>query len=127
MRVPRALPVLLAAALAGLVGVVSGGAATLLHHYWWGLGLGLVTALAVVAWLPPGPVRVLFAAGWLVAAARGATERASGGFLVGSDAAGWSFLAASGVLVMGALVSSVGSRVRPAKGGGDPGVRPGST
>ena len=127
MRLPPALAVTLGALLAGVVGLVSGGAATLIHHYWWGLGLGLVTALVVLAWLPPGPVRVLFAAGWLVAALRGAVEQASGGFLVASDAPGWSFLASSGVLLMGALISSVGTRPRPAAHAGDPGDRPAST
>jgi hypothetical protein len=103
------------AALAALaVGVVSGTAGALLHQAWWGLAIALGTALVVLAWLPPGALRVAFAAGWCVAAIRGAVTRSGGGFLVGSDAAGLSFLAGSAVLLVAAVVSAAAAgRVRP--------------
>ena len=100
------------ALLALLGGVVSGAAATLLHQSWWGLALGLGTALAVLAWLPPGMVRVAFAVGWCAPVARGALERPAGGFLIGSDALGWSFLAGSSVLLVAALATVASARGR---------------
>ena len=86
--------------------------ATLLHQRWWGLALALTTGLVVLAWLPPGAVRVAFALGWCVPVLRGALERPAGGFLIGADAPGWSFLAGSAVLLVAAL-ATVGS-ARPA-------------
>ena len=108
----RALPAL-------LVGAVSGAAGTLLHQQWWGLALALVTGLVVLAWLPPGGVRLAFAIGWCVPVLRGALERPAGGFLISSDARGWSFIGGSFVLLVAALVT-VGSRPGRA---GDHGVR----
>ena len=98
------------ALLALAVGVVSGVAGTLLHQGWWGLALALGTGLVVLAWLPPGVVRVAFAVGWCVAVLRGALERPAGGFLIGSDAPGWSFLAGSSVLLVAALVTVTSRR-----------------
>lgn len=98
------------ALLAGVVGVVSGAAGTLLHQHWWGLALALATALVVLAWLPPGAVRVAFALGWCVPVVRGALERPAGGFLVGSDSLGWSLLTGSFVLLVAALVTVVSGR-----------------
>ena len=104
------------------VGVVSGVAGTLLHQHWWGLALALATGLVVLAWLPPGVVRVAFAAGWCTAVLRGALARPAGGFLIGADAPGWSFLAGSLVLLVAALVT-----VRPQRGRvEDPDVRGGA-
>lgn len=102
----------LLALAAGVVGVVSGAAATLLHQHWWGLALGLGTGLVVLAWSPPGAVRLAFAVGWCVAALRGALERPAGGFLIASDAQGWSFLAGSAVLLVAALVTVAARRGR---------------
>jgi hypothetical protein len=96
----------LLALAAGLVGVVSGAAGTLLHQSWWGLALALGTGLVVLAWLPPGLVRVAFAIGWCVPVLRGALERPAGGFLIGSDAPGWSFLGGSFVLLLAALLTA---------------------
>ena len=96
---------LAAVAGAAVVGVVSGAAGTLLHQRWWGLALALVAGLASLAWLPPGVVRLAFAAGWCVAVLRGALERPAGGFLIGADAAGWSWLSGSFVLLVAALVT----------------------
>ena len=79
----------LAAAGAAAVGLVSGAAGTLLHQQWWGLALALVAGLAVLAWLPPGGVRLAFAVGWCLAVVRGALERPAGGFLIASDVAGY--------------------------------------
>ena len=97
------------ALLALAVGVVSGVAGTLLHQSWWGLALALGTGLVVLAWLPPGIVRVAFALGWCLSALRGALERPAGGFLIGSDAPGWSFLGGSFVLLLASLLTA-GSR-----------------
>jgi hypothetical protein len=102
-----------------LVGAGSGAAGTLLHREWWGLALALVTGLVVLAWLPPGLVRLAFAIGWCVPVLRGALERPAGGFLIASDARGWSFLGGSFVLLVAAL-TTVASRRRRA---GDPGVQ----
>lgn len=96
--------------LALLVGAVSGAAGTLLHQHWWGLGLALGTGLVVLAWLPPGVVRVAFAVGWCVPVLRGALARPAGGFLIGADAAGWSFIAGSLVLLVAALVTVLARR-----------------
>ena len=95
----------LAAAGAAAVGLVSGAAGTLLHQRWWGLALALVAGLAVLAWLPPGGVRLAFAVGWCLAVVRGALERPAGGFLIASDAAGWSYVAGSFVLLVAALIT----------------------
>ncbi|WP_210648943.1 hypothetical protein [Nocardioides sp. SYSU D00065] len=115
----RALLVLAAA----LAGALSGAAGTLLHQRWWGLGLALVTGVAVLAWLPPGAARVLFALGWCVPVLRGALPRPAGGYLVAADAAGWSLLAGSAVLLMAAL-ATVRSRTSTAPDEvEDPGVR----
>jgi hypothetical protein len=108
------------------VGLVSGAAGTLVHQRWWGLLLALGAALATLAWLPPGAPRVAFAAGWCVPVLRGALERPGGGFLIGADAVGWSFLAGSAVLLVAALATAgAGRRTHGADGRGraaDPGV-----
>lgn len=115
-------------ALAALgVGLVSGAAGTVLHQAWWGLALGLGTALAVLAWLPPGGVRLAFALGWCVPVLRGAVARPAGGFLVGSDAMGWSLVAGTLVLLVAALATvrsgaAKGPRAVPGSGA-DPGGR----
>ncbi|CAM3560183.1 hypothetical protein [Nocardioides zeicaulis] len=106
----RALHVLLAL----LVGGVSGAAGTVLHREWWGLGLALATGLVVLAWLPPGSVRLAFALGWWVPVLRGSLSLPSGGFLIASDALGWSFLTGSGVLLVAALLTvASGPRTGP--------------
>lgn len=91
--------------LALVVGAVSGAAGTVLHRQWWGLALALTTGLVVLAWLPPGSVRLAFALGWWVPVLRGALSLPSGGFLIASDALGWSFLAGSGVLLVTAMLT----------------------
>lgn len=113
--------VLAAVAGAAVVGVVSGSAGTLLHQEWWGLGLALAAALASLAWLPSGGVRLAFAVGWSLAVLRGAVERPTGGFLIASDAAGWSFLAGSFVLLMAAVATVRGGATarRESVGSGD--------
>ncbi|WP_439936814.1 hypothetical protein ACS3YM_12820 [Nocardia sp. N13] len=108
----RSLPAL-------VVGVVSGAAGTVLHQQWWGLGLALGTALVVLAWLPPGLVRLAFAIGWCVPVLRGALGRPAGGFLISSDAPGWSFIGGSLVLLVAALATVASRRGRA----GDQGVR----
>lgn len=114
MRAPLAF-----AALA--VGLVSGTAGTLLHQLWWGLVLGLATAIAVLGWLPPGAPRVAFALGWCVPVARGAFAPPGGGVLVSDDAAGWSLLVGSAVLLVAALVTVGGTRRTHADAGGPSG------
>ena len=112
----RALPAL-------LVGAVSGAAGTLLHQQWWGLALALVTGLVVLAWLPPGGVRLAFALGWCVPVLRGALAKPAGGFLVGSDAMGWSFLAGSLVLLVAALATVRSGSAAGRGRADDPGLR----
>jgi hypothetical protein len=110
-----------------VVGLVSGAAGTLVHQRWWGLVLALAAALAALAWLPPGVVRLAFAVGWCVPVLRGALERPGGGFLISADAAGWSFLAGSAVLLVAALATAGAGRRTPGETGlgraDDPGVR----
>ncbi len=110
-----------------VVGLVSGAAGTLVHQRWWGLALALCAALAALAWLPAGGPRLAFAVGWCVPVVRGALERPGGGFLISADAAGWSFLAGSAVLLVAALVTVGARRRTPAatlRGrADDPGVR----
>ncbi len=102
----RTLPGLVVAIVVALVvGAVSGAAGTLLHQHWWGLALALGTGLVVVAWLPPGAVRIAFALGWCVPVLRGALARPTGGFLIGADTPGWSFIGGSLVLLVAALVT----------------------
>ena len=110
-----------------VVGLVSGAAGTLVHQRWWGLALALAAALATLAWLPPGGVRLAFAAGWCVPVLRGALERPGGGFLISGDAAGWSFLAGSAVLLVAAVATAGAGRrtsgeAQPGRAD-DPGVR----
>lgn len=95
---------------AGAVGVVSGAAGTLLHQHWWGLALALGAGLVVLGWLPAGGVRLAFALGWCLSVLRGAVPRPAGGHLISSDAAGWSFLAGSSVLLVAALVTVASRR-----------------
>ncbi|WP_416954000.1 hypothetical protein ACNKF0_16905 [Nocardioides sp. T5] len=110
-----------------VVGLVSGAAGTLVHQRWWGLALALGAALATLAWLPAGGVRLAFAAGWCVPVLRGALERPGGGFLIGGDAVGWSFLAGSVVLLVAAVTTAATGRRTPGvddRGrADDPGVR----
>lgn len=108
----RTLPAVGVALVALVVGVVSGAAGTLLHQHWWGLALALGTGLVVLAWLPPGVVRLAFALGWCVAVVRGALARPAGGFLISADGPGWSFMAGSLVLLVAALVTVLSRRGR---------------
>ena len=110
-------------AAAALVGAVSGVAGTLLHQQWWGLALALGTGLVVLAWLPPGAVRLAFALGWVVAVLRGVLERPAGGFLIGSDAPGWSFVAGSAVLLVAALATVRGGGGARREGADDHGLQ----
>jgi hypothetical protein len=114
---------LLGVAVAATVGAVSGAAGTVLHLRWWGLVLALATAVAVLGWLPAGGVRVAFALGWCVPVLRGALEGPGGGFLVGADAAGWSLLAASAVLLVAAVATVRGPRRASVGRADDPGLR----
>ena len=104
-----------------VVGLVSGAAGTLVHQRWWGLVLALAAALAALAWLPAGAVRLAFAVGWCVPVLRGALERPGGGFLISADAAGWSFLAGSAVLLVAAVATAGAGRRTPGE------TRPGRT
>lgn len=90
---------------AAVVGAISGVAGTLLHQQWWGLLLALAAGLVSLSWLPPGGVRLAFAVGWCLTVLRGVLERPGGGFLIGSEASGWTFLAGSFVLLVAALVT----------------------
>ena len=114
-------------AAALFVGAVSGAAGTLLHQRWWGLVLALTTGLVVLAWLPGGVVRLAFALGWCLPVARGVLERPGGGVLVAGDAAGWSFLAGSSVLLVAALATVRSGPATPRGLVDDPGVRGSAT
>jgi hypothetical protein len=107
------------AGLALVVGAVSGAAGTLLHQHWWGLALALAAGLASISWLPPGGVRLAFAVGWCLCVARAAVESPGGGFLISTGPAGLSWIAASLVLLVAALVTVGGGRTHAA----DRGVR----
>jgi hypothetical protein len=117
----------LAALAAVVAGVLSGAAGTVLHQTWWGLALGLGTALVVLACLPPGGVRLAFALGWCLPVLRGVLAKPAGGFLVGADAMGWSFVAGTLVLLVAALAtvrSGAARRGATVPGSaGDPGER----
>lgn len=102
------------ALLAGVVGLVSGAAGTLLHQEWWGFALAFAAGLATLSWLPPGVVRIAFAVGWCLAVARGALARPGGGVLVGADSAGLAWLAASFVLLLASLATVSDGRRRAA-------------
>ncbi len=108
---------------AAVVGAVSAAAGTLLHQHWWGLALALGTGLVVLGWLPPGGVRPAFALGWAVIVLRGVLERPAGGFLIGSDAPGWSFVAGSGVLLVAALATVRSGGPAAREGADDHGVQ----
>ena len=105
------------------VGAVSGVAGVLVHQAWWGLVLGLSAALVTLAWLPTGPLRVGFAAGWSVTVLRATLTLPAGDYLISSDAAGWSFVAGSLVLVTAALATLGSGSGRRAAHAEDHGVR----
>ena len=87
------------------VGVVSGAATVLVHTSWWSMALGLAAALTTVLWLR-GAAQVGFALGWAVVVGRASAPRPEGDYLVSADPPGWTFLACSLVLVVGALVAA---------------------
>lgn len=105
---------------AALVGAVSGAAGVLVHQLWWGLALALAAALVTTAWLPAGSLRVGFAFGWMLAVSRATLTLPGGDYLISADAAGWSLLAGSLVLLVAALVT-VGRRPGRADDRGDRG------
>ena len=109
------------AVLALVVGAVSGAAGTLVHQQGWGLALAICAGLVSLSWLPPGAVRLAFAVGWCLPVVRGAVERPAGGILIASDAVGWSWLAASFVLLLAALATVRGGGAAR-RGSGSSGV-----
>lgn len=123
----RLLLALLGGAAATAVGVVSGAAGAVLHLRWWGLVLALGTAVVVLARLPAGGVRVAFALGWCIPVLRGMLEGPGGGFLVGADAAGWSLLVGSAVLLVAAVATARGPRAAYGGRAEDPGLRGSAT
>lgn len=112
-------------ALVSLVaGVVTGAAALVLHQYWWGLALGIVTALvALRALRPQWWGRLPFALGWVGVAGYGALTRPEGDYLVPANLLGYAYLATSvALLVVVGLTLPVRPRRRV-----DPGERPRAT
>jgi hypothetical protein len=90
-------------ALAG--GAVVGGCAVLLHGYWWGLLLGVVTAVALLAAVPSGWWRRLpFALGWCAVTLVLAVERPEGDYLVESSTSGYLLLGAGVGVLLGGIV-----------------------
>lgn len=90
---------------AGLaLGLVSGIATVVLHQSWW-LVLGLSAAAVSVLWLRPGAARLGFATAWGVAVLRGTLDRPEGDYLVPANAAGWTLLAGSLMLLLVAIAT----------------------
>lgn len=105
-RLAGVAAVLAAVVAAGLAGLVSGVAAVLTHTSWPWLALGVAAAVTTLWWLPAGP-RLVFAGGWAVAVARTSLTRPEGDYLVSDNAQGWTLLAFSVVVVVGALAGTV--------------------
>lgn len=103
-----------------LAGAATAYPAVLVHARWWGLVLGLAACACVLAALPGrwwG--RPAFALGWLGVVALAALPRAEGDYLVAADAAGYTLLVATLVVVLGSLVTLGGRRPAPAVDQGD--------
>ncbi len=88
------------------LGAVVGSCAALLSSLWWGLALGAVVTLALVAAARPGwGARVPLAVGWIAAVLRLSLRRPEGDYVVGSDIGGYALLALGLVLAVTALVT----------------------
>ena len=88
------------------LGAATAYAAVLVHARWWGLALGLAAcACALVALPGRWWGRLAFALGWVTVVALGALPRAEGDYLVAADAAGYTLLVATLVVVVGSLVT----------------------
>jgi hypothetical protein len=98
--------------VAGLLGgAVSGAAAVLTHSSWTWLVCAVVAGVATLRWLPAA-AGLCFAAGWVLPVARASLTRPEGDFLVSADAQGWTLLASSFLLLLGALARAVRHGVR---------------
>jgi hypothetical protein len=101
--------------VAGLVllpaGAMVGVSATWTHGRWWALALGAAATLAAELAVPRGGLRLMYAAGWVLASAYFLLARPEGDFVVASDAIGYTFLGL-GLLVLVLAVVSVPPRRR---------------
>lgn len=110
-----------------VTGTATGVAASVLHQRWWGLALGVGSALVATGAAPAGWTgRGLFVAGWLVAVGLAVSPRAEGDYLVPADAQGYTLLGATLVLVVVVLVTLPPAR-SGTRGADDPGDRPSGT
>lgn len=87
-----------------VVGLLAGVASVLIHAHVWGLGLALVTVILTAVALGQGPARLTFAAAWGAVVLRGSLQRPEGDFLVASNPAGWTLIAAAFALFIWGLV-----------------------
>lgn len=83
-----------------LLGLAVATASAWLHPLDWGLALGAVTTLVTLWAAAPGPARLLYAVGWLVAGGWFVLSRPEGDFIVGRDTAGYLFLGLGLVVVV---------------------------
>jgi hypothetical protein len=107
--------------LAGLLllplGAAVGLAAVWTHGRWWGLVLGVAATLAGELALPRGGLRLMYAAGWVLASAYFLLARPEGDYVVASDTLGYTFLG-FGLVVLVVAVATVPPRGRLPRGSG---------
>jgi hypothetical protein len=98
-------------ALGALVlGVLTGGAAVVLHDISWALVLAWIATVLTIWFLPAGlGGRIPYALGWMVVLALAVSKTDTGGYLVGSTTAGYA------VLVLGLVALSVSIATFPLK------------
>jgi hypothetical protein len=101
-----------------VLGAAVGMAATWTHSRWWGLALGAAATLVSELALPPGLLRIAYAAGWVAGSAYFLLARPEGDFVVGSNAIGYTFLGV-GLLVVVLAIGTIPQRARlPGRPGG---------
>lgn len=97
----------LVATLALVLGLACGLATALVHRDWWGLVLGVGTAVTV-PWALPAAWwgRPVFAVGWVAAILAVLLPPAGGGFMVVGDLLGYGLIGGSLVLLVACVVTS---------------------
>jgi hypothetical protein len=90
-----------------LAGLGAGIATVLVHQWWWGLALGAVVTALVAVVTPRGwGTRLPFALGDALAVGALSVPRPEGDYLVGADAAGYTVLGVT-VLVLGFAIATL--------------------